>query len=88
MSESLAPVYSADNEGKESYGHAWWSGLYTVKDAQNRAYYGKGFGGQRPILLPELDMVIVLTGWNILPEKPFFHADEVIERVVAALSDD
>ena len=88
VSESLAPVYSADNEGKESYGHAWWSGLYTVGDAEHRAYYGKGFGGQRPILLPELDMVIVLTGWNILPEKPFFHADEVIERVVGALSGD
>ena len=87
VSESLAPAYSADNEGKESYGHAWWSGLYTLKDAQHRAYYGKGFGGQRPILLPELDMVIVLTGWNILPEKPFFHADEVIERVVAAVED-
>jgi len=87
VSESLAPAYSADNRGKESYGHGWWSGLYTVKDAQHRAYYGKGFGGQRPILLPELDMVIVLTGWNILPEKPFFHADEVIKRVVAAIED-
>ena len=88
VNESLAPAYSADNQGKESYGHAWWSGLYTLKDAEYRAYYGKGFGGQRPILLPELDMVIVLTGWNILPEKPFFHADEVIERVVGALSGD
>ena len=87
VSESLAPAYSADNQDKESYGHGWWSGLYTVKDARHRAYYSKGFGGQRPILLPELDMVIVLTGWNILPEKPFFHADEVIERVVAAIED-
>jgi len=87
VSESLAPAYTADNEGKESYGLAWWSGLYTVKDAEHRAYYGKGFGGQRPILLPELGMVIVLTGWNILPDQPFFHADEVIERVVAAIED-
>ena len=52
------------------------------------AYFGKGFGGQRPVFLPKLDLVIVLTGWNILPEQPFFTAMEAVERVTAALSED
>ena len=39
----------------------------------------------RPIFLPELDLVIVLTGWNILPGQPFFHAMEAIERVISAI---
>ena len=42
---------------------------------------------QRPIFLPELDLVIVLTGWNILPGQPFFHAMEAIERVTAAITE-
>ena len=46
----------------------------------------RGFGGQRPIILPEFDMVIVLTGWNILPDRPFFTAPEAIARVLAAVA--
>jgi hypothetical protein len=30
-------------------------------------------------------MVIVLTGWNILPGRPFFSAAEVIEGVMMAV---
>jgi CubicO group peptidase (beta-lactamase class C family) len=72
----------ADGEG---YGDAWWSQTYSFRGATQQAYFGKGFGGQRPILLPELELVIVLTGWNILPGQPFFYATEAINRVTGAL---
>ena len=42
-----------------------------------------GVVGQRPIILPEFDMVIVLTGWIILPDRPFFTTPEAIARVLA-----
>ena len=58
---------------------------YQYQDKSYVAYLGKGFGGQRPIILPDFDMVIVVTGWNILPDKPFLHAEEAIERVVLSV---
>ena len=85
VEESTAPHYPTGGAGDEAYGYLWWSQPYTFEETRQMAYFGKGFGGQRPIFLPELDMVIVLTGWNILPGQPFFHAMEAIERVTEAL---
>lgn len=85
VEESIAPHYLTGATGDEAYGYLWWSQPYTFEETTLRAYFGKGFGGQRPIFLPELDLVIVLTGWNILPGQPFFHAMEAIERVISAI---
>ena len=87
VQESTAPHFATGAEGDEAYGYLWWSQPYTHKEQPVRAYFGKGFGGQRPIFLPELNLVIVLTGWNILPDQPFFTAMEAVERVTAALSE-
>ena len=88
IQESTAPHYATGAESEEAYGYLWWSHPYTFEEQNLMAYFGKGFGGQRPVFLPELDLVIVLTGWNILPEQPFFTAMEAVERVTAALSED
>ena len=85
--ESIAPHYMTGAAGDEAFGYLWWSKPFTFEGKSQRAYFGKGFGGQRPIFLPELDLVIVLTGWNILPGQPFFHAMEAIERVTAAITE-
>ena len=87
VEESIAPQYPTGAAGDEAYGYLWWSQPFTYEGESQRAYFGKGFGGQRPIFLPELDLVIVLTGWNILPGQPFFHAMEAIERVTAAITE-
>ena len=82
---SLAPSFKVNADGSEGYGYKWWSQTYRHNDEEYVAYLGKGFGGQRPIILPEFDIVIVLTGWNILPDRPFFTAPEAIARVLAAV---
>ena len=87
VEESIAPHYPTGKAGDEAYGYLWWSQPYTFEETTLRAYFGKGFGGQRPIFLPELDMVIVLTGWNVLPGQPFFHALEAIQRVTTAITE-
>ena len=87
IGESTAPHYLTGAAGDEAYGYLWWSQPYTFQERTLRGYFGKGFGGQRPIFLPELGIVIVLTGWNILPGLPFFHAMEAIERVTAAITE-
>ena len=85
VEESTAPHYPTGKSDDEAYGYLWWSQPYTFKGKTVRAYFGKGFGGQRPIFLPELELVIVLTGWNILPGQPFLHAITAVERVTAAV---
>ena len=85
IEESISPRYPTGKPDDEAYGYLWWSQPYSFQGKTVRAYFGKGFGGQRPIFLPELDMVIVLTGWNILPGQPFLHAMTAVERVAAAV---
>ena len=83
--DSLKPAFPLDNDASAGYGYKWWSLSYDHEGGDYVAYLGKGFGGQRPIILPDFDMVIVVTGWNILPNRPFFSAAEVIERVLLAV---
>ena len=87
IDDSLSPTFLTEQNDREGYGYLWWSQPYTHREAEHIAYFGKGFGGQRPILLRELDMVIVLTGWNILPGQPFLYAAEAVARITAAVSD-
>ena len=85
IEESIAPHYPTGKSDEEAYGYLWWSQPYTLKGKTVRAHFSKGFGGQRPIFLPSLDIVIVLTGWNILPGQPFLHAMTAVELVTAAV---
>ncbi|AWB58069.1 hypothetical protein DBO93_11175 [Colwellia sp. Arc7-D] len=58
---------------------------YEYKRQVSRAFAGIGFGGQYPIVIPELDLVIVFTGWNILAEGPRMSSQEAIKRILAAV---
>lgn len=85
INDSLRVSFELQDDLRTGYGFTWWSQWYQYQDKRYIAYLGKGFGGQRPIILPDFDMVIVVTGWNILPDKPFLHAEEAIERVVSSV---
>ena len=85
--DSLRSAFIVSDIGGIGYGYKWWSQSYQYQGKEFTAYLGKGFGGQRPIFLPDLDLVIVVTGWNILPNRPFFTAEEIIARVTSAIDD-
>ena len=85
INDSLRVSFELQDDLRTGYGFTWWSQWYQYQDKRYIAYLGKGFGGQRPIILPDFDMVIEVTGWNILPDKPFLHAEEAIERVVSSV---
>jgi hypothetical protein len=38
-----------------------------------------------PIIVPEHDLVLVFTGWNILPDGPRLSHREAIDRVLRAV---
>ena len=80
---SLAPSVTVV-EGRVKYGFKWW--LYAYGDDSERwAWGGSGFGGQKPIVLPEYDLLLVFTGWNVHPDRPSLGTKVAIDRVVAAV---
>lgn len=67
------------------YGLKWWLYQYG-KDNSMLAWGGSGFGGQRPLVLPEYDMVVVYTAWNVDP-GPAMRTKEAIDRIVGLIAD-
>jgi CubicO group peptidase (beta-lactamase class C family) len=67
------------------YGYLWWLYPYGKDDAR-MTFAGSGYGGQLPIVIPEYDIVIVVTAWNIANGKGLPHR-VAIDRVLAALTD-
>jgi CubicO group peptidase (beta-lactamase class C family) len=65
-------------------GFKWWLYPYS-KGGTGVAFGGSGLGGQRPIVLPEFDLIIVFTGWNVLPDTPNLTPRIAIDRVLEAV---
>jgi CubicO group peptidase (beta-lactamase class C family) len=59
------------------YGYQWWRNTYRSESASFDAIYADGWGGQRIMVFPELDMVVVFTGGNYAQQHPI---DEILER--------
>lgn len=78
---SVTPAASVSPTVK--YGLKWW--LFPYNDGTSSfAWAGSGFGGQKPIVLPDYDMVLVFTGWNILDGKQLSHR-VAIDRMIRAV---
>jgi CubicO group peptidase (beta-lactamase class C family) len=82
--ESVTPKVEVGTSGVK-YGLKWW--IYPYGDGSHAAWAGSGFGGQMPIIVPEHDLVLVFTGWNILPDRPRLSHREAIDRVLQAVVD-
>jgi CubicO group peptidase (beta-lactamase class C family) len=55
----------ADPRGLD-YGFQWW----VERRPEGEAYAALGYGGQRLIVIPDLDVVAVFTGWNVYGIPP------------------
>jgi CubicO group peptidase (beta-lactamase class C family) len=81
---SIVPSIAVGDTGMK-YGYKWW--LYPYGKEGRLAFAGSGFGGQRPIVVPEYDLILVYTGWNILPGKPSLSPRVAIDRILEAVVD-
>ncbi len=61
------------------YGYQWW-----VLPGSTTAFAGIGYGGQLLVVVPSLDLIAVLTGWNIY-DKPALTAQFALDRVLEAV---
>ena len=68
------------------YGYQWW--IYRQRTASGpKMYGGWGWGGQFPLIVPELDLIAVFTGWNIRDDVDYAYAfDLFYERIVKSVS--
>jgi CubicO group peptidase (beta-lactamase class C family) len=78
---SLSPIVATrPTPNAQKYGLAWWL-MPTPADSTRFYYYGSGFGGQFPVVVPEKDLVLVFNSWNILGGgMPTFR---IVNRIVA-----
>ena len=86
VKESITPAFDLTPAGTPGpkYGLKWW--LYPYgKDNSKLVWAGSGFGGQRPMAFPELDMVIVYTGWDIPPTQGLLRTRDAIDRAVGLI---
>lgn len=81
---SLAPSVTVSADGVK-YGFKWWLYQYGNRGGGGMAWGGSGLGGQRPIVFPEYDLLVVFTGWNILPDKPSLTPRVAIDRILEAV---
>jgi len=79
ISQSLTPFVDAGEVWK--YGFQWW--LLPQRESQPLAWAAMGLGGQRLLLVPERDLVLVFTGWNILAEPA--DERELLRRILPAV---
>ena len=84
-SRSAIPVYARDPDGW-GYGYQWW--IYRHKTASGpKMYGGWGWGGQFPLIVPELDLIAVFTGWNIKEDADYAYAfDLFYDRIVTSVT--
>jgi CubicO group peptidase (beta-lactamase class C family) len=67
------------------YGYQWWV-LARKGEATYEAYAALGYGGQYLIVVPLLDLIAVVTGWNIY-DKGTLPVRVALERAIAAVQD-
>jgi CubicO group peptidase (beta-lactamase class C family) len=83
VKQSLTPLIDASRSEEESYkyGFKWW--LFPATDAQGYIWMARGFGGQRLMVFPEKDLIVVFTGWDILGNPP--TRGEFVRRILPAV---
>jgi CubicO group peptidase (beta-lactamase class C family) len=80
VKESLTPYIDAgDADEKFKYGFKWW--LYPVDG--KFVWMAQGFGGQRLMVFPEEDLIVVFTGWEILKDPA--STGDLMKRVLPAV---
>jgi CubicO group peptidase (beta-lactamase class C family) len=70
-------------DGSFGYGYQWWV-MPGKGTGSHDAYAGWGYGGQFLIVVPDLELIAVFTGWNIY-EKESLDPASALSRVLAAV---
>ena len=64
------------------YGYQWW--LLPAGTPQRLVWMARGFGGQRLFVIPEENLILVFTAWDILGNDSFDER-EALRRLLPAV---
>ena len=81
---SVKSAMNIEDGGRHwGYGFQWWLQPWG-KSLEKFAWAARGFGGQELRVVPEYNLIVVFTGWDILPSAQEPRHDQ-LERVIAAM---
>jgi CubicO group peptidase (beta-lactamase class C family) len=84
VKNSVRSAITVEDEGRHwGYGFQWWLQPWG-NSPQKSAWAARGLGGQELRVVPEYNLIIVSTGWDLLPPKQEPKHDQ-LERVIAAV---
>jgi CubicO group peptidase (beta-lactamase class C family) len=81
VAASTAPVVDTGARGWR-YGYKWWV-LPQAEGGRPRVAAARGYGGQYVLIVPDLDLLAVFTGWNIY-DRPPLDPRLALDRVLQA----
>ena len=58
---SISTEMRINNENMPDYAYQWWGGNYTVADQTFAMYLASGHGGQKIVVIPDYNTVVVIT---------------------------
>lgn len=79
---ALAPHARIDENTE--YGYLWWLRTFTAGERSVRVAYMSGNGGNKVAVVPELDMVVVLTATNYNTRGMHEQTDTLLADILAA----
>jgi len=65
--------------GEVGYSYTWWTKDIEYNNKQISMYYALGWGGQKIVIIPDLDMVVAFTGANYTSKV---HQLEILEKYI------
>lgn len=68
-----------DNPSRDGYGYNWWLKTYHSNSGSAESFLASGWGGQRIIVFPNLNMVVVFTGGNYVGYEP---VDDIVATFI------
>ena len=76
IKKSIKEYISLHNiSSRDGYGHNWWLEKYYSNSGSAESFLASGWGGQRIIVFPNLNMLVVFTGGNYVGYDP---VDEIV----------
>jgi CubicO group peptidase (beta-lactamase class C family) len=79
--------FSTSYNWSDGYGFQWWHKDYTSGGKTYKSFFASGWGGQKIIVIPQIDIVIVFTGGNYFTNEKISCYVIVEDYIIPASND-